>query len=150
MTFFQVRTANFGQTFANLTGSTGIGFTLFDLSGIVTGSRVTGSVYQLSSGSGIYGANIEFPTGFNGSILWDTGTELSSSCGVEYATEQYNVEENNPHVDDIFNIEYGRWEIDGTEMIFYKSDNVTEIARFDLFDSTGTPSSDSVFERLKK
>jgi hypothetical protein len=45
----------------------------------------------------------------------------------------------------------GRWKIDTTlnQMIFYRPDNVTEIARFDLFDSSGTPASDDVYERTR-
>lgn len=37
-------------------------------------------------------------------------------------------------------IEYGRWEIVSDQMIFYKADNTTEIARFDLtYDSNNIP-----------
>lgn len=37
-------------------------------------------------------------------------------------------------------IEGGKWEIVGSQMVFYKSDNVTEIARFDLsYDVDGNP-----------
>ena len=51
----------------------------------------------------------------------------------------------------IRDIEGGRWKIDtGTsQMIFYKADNVTEVARFNLFDSAGQPASDNVFERRR-
>ena len=43
----------------------------------------------------------------------------------------------------------GKWEIDTTanQMIFYKSDNETEIARFNLFNSAGVAASDNVFKR---
>jgi hypothetical protein len=34
-------------------------------------------------------------------------------------------------------------------MIFYASDNITEVARFNLFDKTGTPSGDNVYERVR-
>ena len=45
----------------------------------------------------------------------------------------------------------GRWIIDENtnEMIFYKDDNTTEIARFDLKDSAGNGAVDAVFERLR-
>jgi hypothetical protein len=40
----------------------------------------------------------------------------------------------------IKNIEGGKWEISGSQMIFYKEDNVTEIARFDItYDVDGNP-----------
>ena len=50
-----------------------------------------------------------------------------------------------------FDVDQGRWIIDETvnQMIFYKNDNVTEIARFNLFDESGTPASDDVFERVR-
>lgn len=42
--------------------------------------------------------------------------------------------------DFIKEIEGGKWEIVGSQMVFYKSDNVTEIARFDLsYDVDGNP-----------
>jgi hypothetical protein len=49
----------------------------------------------------------------------------------------------------IRDIEGGRWMIDKTlkQMIFYKADNTTEVARFDLFDGDGVPAFDGVFER---
>lgn len=40
----------------------------------------------------------------------------------------------------IKHIEGGKWEIVGSQMVFYKADNVTEIARFDLsYDGSGNP-----------
>lgn len=54
-------------------------------------------------------------------------------------------------VDFIKDIEGGRWKIDTAlnQMVFYKEDNVTEVARFDLFDAAGSPTSDSPFERTR-
>jgi hypothetical protein len=51
----------------------------------------------------------------------------------------------------IYSIEGGRWKIDQTtnQMVFYKEDNVTEIARFDLFGAGGSPASDDVYERKR-
>ncbi|MGD9156790.1 MAG: hypothetical protein PVG39_00150 [Desulfobacteraceae bacterium] len=47
-------------------------------------------------------------------------------------------------------IEGGRWKIEGVQMIFYKSDNSTEVARFNLFDAAGNPTSAvEVFERRR-
>jgi hypothetical protein len=43
----------------------------------------------------------------------------------------------------------GRWKIVSNQMIFYKSDNITEVARFNLFDSTGNPSEINVFDRQR-
>ena len=46
-------------------------------------------------------------------------------------------------------IEGGKWKIVGNQMIFYKSDNSTEVARFNLLDSTGSASMENVFERQR-
>lgn len=46
-------------------------------------------------------------------------------------------------------IQGGRWKIDNNKMLFYDDDNVTLIAEFNLYDSTGTPSETSVFERVR-
>jgi len=52
-------------------------------------------------------------------------------------------------VDFIANIEGGRWRIVSNQMIFYAEDNVTEIARFNLFDSLGSPTMTNVYERVR-
>lgn len=163
MALDQLRNANFGRNRANATGSTGVGYTLMDVSGSIVAPRTTVGVYQLESGSGLYAAYVSFPDNFRGQIMWDTGTAFVTKS---YAVEQYNVEENNPKVDDtlrivtqmsgtvsqLYNISFGRWKIttgSNPQMIFYKDDNATEIVRFNLFDETGAPSFDAVFERVK-
>ena len=45
--------------------------------------------------------------------------------------------------------EGGKWEIVSNQMIFYKSDGVTEIQRFNLYDSAGSPSMTEVFKRVR-
>ena len=49
----------------------------------------------------------------------------------------------------IYNIESGGWKRDGTQMIFYKSDNTTEVARFNLLKADGSPAGedDDVYSR---
>lgn len=188
MSLQQLRNVSFGKFKANATGSSGVGYTVLDQAGTIVTSRTTTGVYQLTSGSGLYAAYVTFPDNFRGQILWDTGTAFAETY---YATEQYNVEENNPlvseiHVDTQFitgaisdvavvldavysdvgmitgtlnivasdvefikHIEGGRWRIVNDQMIFYKSDNATEVARFDLYDQFGAPSSETVFERRR-
>ena len=48
---------------------------------------------------------------------------------------------------DIFDLEYGRWKIVSNQMIFYKPDGISEIARFDLKDLAGNAAQQNVFER---
>jgi len=52
-------------------------------------------------------------------------------------------------VEFIKNIEGGKWEIISNQMIFYKADNTTEVARFDLFDLTGTPTNTDAYKRTR-
>lgn len=49
----------------------------------------------------------------------------------------------------LYDMNFGRWKIVTNQMVFYAPDNVTEVARFDLFDDVGNPSMDAVFERKK-
>ena len=158
MPLSQLRNVNFGRTRLNATGSTGVGYQLLDETGTVQTSRTTTGVYQTAPG--IYAAYISFPDNFRGQVLWDTGTAFLTAS---YATEQYNVEENDPRVADtntkvttmqtdmqrLIDIEYGRWKIIGNQMIFYKEDNSTVIATYNLFDDLGVPSMDAVFDRVK-
>lgn len=158
MALDQLRNCNFGRSRMNATGSSGVGYTLLDVSGSTVVARTTTGVYQTAPG--IYAAYVSFPNNFRGQILWDTGSAFVTAS---YATEQYNVEENNPRIDDIdrrtlqmsgtlgqlYDIQYGRWRIVSNQMIFYKEDNATEVARFNLFDDVGAPSMDAVFDRQK-
>ena len=143
MSLLQNKNVNFGKSRSGLST---VGYTLLDTTGSVVLSRTTSGVYELTPNSGLYACNITFPDNFHGSILWDTG---QISTLIQYATEQYNYEENNPKVDDIWNVEYGRWRIINNQMIFYKPDGITEISRFDLFDENGSPTMSSPFERRK-
>ncbi len=51
----------------------------------------------------------------------------------------------------LVDIEGGRWLIDeaANQMICYKADNVTEVARFDLKDVGGVAGTDNPFERVR-
>lgn len=50
---------------------------------------------------------------------------------------------------DLYDIQFGRWHIINNQMIFYRSDNVTELVRFNLFDDQNVPSMDAVFDRVR-
>jgi hypothetical protein len=152
-----VKTVNFGKTRSNL-GT--VGYTLFDNAGVEIASRSVLGVYEVGIMTGIYAASITFPDGFAGSILWDTG----QGADAVYATEEQNFTDSASSLSgDITSIKSaldadltfvkdmlgGRWRIDheNFQMIFYKHDNVTEVARFDLRDKNNDPSFLSVFHR---
>ncbi len=136
-----LKQVNFGQSQGGLST---VGFTLIDGVGVASGSRSTTGVHEVGTSTGIYAAQITFTTQFSGSILWDTG-----SGDPAYAAEQYNPTAEN--IEFIKDIEGGRWTIDSdtNQMVFYKADNVTEVARFDLQDSAGSASVSEVFSRLR-
>jgi len=160
MSLFQLRNVNFGKSKANATGTLGVGYTVYDATGTIVTSRTTSGVYQILTGSGLYAAYVEFPDNFRGQIVWDTGTIFATAS---FATEQYNYEENNPKVDSIdtrttqmsgtiaqlYDVQYGRWKIVSNQMIFYKEDNSTVVATYNLYDQGGVPTMDAVFERTK-
>lgn len=157
----QLRNANFGRSNADATGSSGVGYTLFDVSGSIVSPRTTVGVYQLESGSGLYAAYVSFPDRFRGQIMWDTGALFPTKS---YAVEQFNVEENDPvtyptysavlqmssSVETIRQFSEGRWRIVGDQMLFYDKDNTTLVATFNLYDDTGSPTMDAVFERVRQ
>lgn len=161
MSFSKLQVANFGKSKGFATGSNGAGYIVLDVSGSIIISRTTGSVYELSPGSGNYAAYVSYPDDFHGSILWDTGTAFS---GTFYAGEEFNYEANNPRVDAsnsilqsitgslqlMVDMTAGRWKIVADQMIFYSlADDTIPVATFDLTDDTGLPSMDAVFERRK-
>mgnify|MGYP003646124094 CR=1 FL=1 len=137
-----VKTVNFGSGKASLSN---VGFRLMNLDGSISGSRSTSTVGEVLVGAGIYSASIYFTNTFSGSILWDTGESTPS-----YASEDYNGIQNK--IELTRQLTSGRWKVDNSskEMIFYKEDNTTEIARYELFDESGSPSVSSVFDRRKK
>ena len=47
------------------------------------------------------------------------------------------------------NIEGGMWKVYNNQMIFYKSDNSTEVCRFNLYDISGNPSVTNIFKRTR-
>ena len=136
-----LKQVNFGESQAGL-GT--VGFTLLDATGVVDVPRSVAGVHEVGTSTGIYASQVTFTTQFSGSILWDTG-----GSSPVYAAEQYNPTAEN--IAFIKDIEGGRWTIDNTtnKMTFYKSDNTTVVAEFDLQNSAGAPSVSEVFTRLR-
>ncbi len=158
------KTANFGSNRSGLTGSSGVSYDLIDVSGSVIFHSSDG-VNEIVVGSGMYSAAVDFPVNFRGQIVW-TCPQVTTAFGVlpmTYATEQFNIEENDPKLADVwqmvsditgsvqglYDVAFGRWKIDANtnRMVFYRDDNTTVVATFDLLDSSGVPTFDGVFER---
>lgn len=148
-----LKTALFGKAKTGLTGL--VGYTIYASDGTISQVRTTTGVFELIAGQGTYASEITFADDFNGVIVWDVTMPVS---GLQvYASEEYNgetsatvaIEAIAEDITFIKDIEGGMWQIDRDtkQMIFYKSDNITEIARFDLFDMNGTPSVDLIYKR---
>ena len=177
-TLQQLRVCNFGRTKLNATGSSGVGYQLIDFDGSVILSRTTTGVYQTAPGiysayitfpdefrgqilwdtgsvfAETYYASEQHNTEENlPDAIYDKlniiadGIENVNSSVTGSIGDKLNLLQNK--IDYIADMTAGRWKIENYQMIFYKEDNVTEIARFDLFDDQGNPSMDAVFDRRK-
>jgi len=137
-----VKTVNFGKGLANLPAN--VYYSLYNTLGTATTFRSSGSIYQVGTGTGIYGSEISFSQNFSGSILWEV---TASNGNIVFASDEVEIDSRLTR-----HFTVGQWEIDKTtnEMIFYQDDNVTEMGRFDLKDSTGAPSTGEVFKRIRK
>jgi hypothetical protein len=161
------KAVNFGSRAAGLTT---IGYTVYDHTGSLESARTEAGVTELlisSSSTGTFFASVEFPDGFSGTIVWDTGDGLGRKL---YALEQYNELENDPtpgltydtvqvvsssveqvkaDVSFTKKMTSGRWSVEDNTMIFYDEDNSTVLAKFSLFDEGLKRSEKEVFHRVR-
>lgn len=86
------------------------------------------------------------PTGLDANKLYIMETVINAGAQ-SYTT--YDFISIDPTTQTILDIEKGKWEVVGNQMIFYKPDNTTEICRFNLFDSSGSPTSTAPVKRVK-
>ena len=124
------------------------------LCNIVTIIAGTGSGQARLVGSYDGGTNVITICGDN----WTTPPDATSvyvmmpygaacaSCMGDYALTQINAEVVDA-TEDLADEIGGKWEITGNQMIMYKSDNVTEVRRFNLFDTDGNPATENVYSR---
>lgn len=69
-------------------------------------------------------------------------------CVVVDQTDSEKVTEIHTMVEFIKGIEGGKWLLDNNQMIFYADDNTTELARFNMFDELGAPTTTGdIFKR---
>lgn len=137
-----VKTVNFGKSLSDLPAN--VHFSLYNTLGAATLFRSSGSIYQVGSGTGIYGSEVSLSQHFSGSILWEV---TASDGNIVFASDELEIDSRLTR-----HFTVGQWEIDDTnnEMIFYQDDNVTEMGRFELKDNTGVGSTTKVFKRTRK
>lgn len=136
-----VKTVNFGKGLSNLPAN--VYYSLYDTLGNASILRSSGSIYQVGTGTGIYGTQLSINQTFSGSILWEV---TASNGNVVFASEEIETDQK---ITRHFTV--GRWIIDENtnQMIFYQEDNNTEIGRFNLKDRDGAGSFEEVFERTR-
>jgi hypothetical protein len=137
-----VKTVNFGKSLSNRVGN--VFYSIYDTLGSVSTFRSATGVYQVGTGTGIYGSEVSFNQSFSGSILWEV---TASNGNIVFASDEIEIDSRLTR-----HFTVGQWEIDDAtnEMIFYQDDNVTEMGRFDLKNEKGDPSVASVFKRIRK
>ena len=132
-----LQTANLGRQLGGISGS--IRYSLYDTLGAESVSATNTGIYEMGSSTGLYGVELNLSTQFSGSIVWS----VVGNTNV-FATEEIKVDQKIARY-----IHTGRWKVSEStkEMIFYQDDNSTEIARYGLFDRSGSPSIEELFER---
>lgn len=131
-----LQTVNLGYSQKGISGS--IQYAVYNTLGGESVALTNTGVYEVGANTGIYGVELNLSTQFSGSILWKVeNTNI-------YASEEIKIDQKMARY-----IHTGRWEIEEADkqMVFYQDDNVTEIARFDLFDRQGNKSIDELFQR---
>lgn len=126
------------EIFGNVLSDQG-GVTIFDTtritaSGVSQNVRMADSlqVAIISTGSGVTEQDKADIAAASAVDVWNDPNATSLQTDVDY----------------IKGIEGGKWEIIGNQMVFYDDDNVTEISRFNLFDSNGNATTTGeVFKR---
>jgi len=131
------QTVNLGKSLSGVSGS--IRYSIYDTTGAQTGSTTNSGIYEIGTSTGLYGVELNVSVYFSGSIVWS----VNGNSDI-YATELVSIDDKLTR-----NIQFGRWKVDEIkkEMIFYDSDNTTALIKYQLFDSSGSPSVTEVFDR---
>ena len=137
-----VKTVNFGKGLSDRVSN--VFYSIYDSLGSTDTFRSSAGIYQLGTGTGVYGAQLTLNQSFSGSILWEV---TASNGNIVFANEEVETDQKVTR-----HFTNGRWIIDENtnEMIFYQEDNTTEMARFDLKDKDGSATFQDVFERIRK
>lgn len=132
-----LQTANLGRSQGGISGS--IRYELYDTLGVQITAATNTGIYELGSSTGLYGVQLDLSTQFSGSIVWS----VDGNSNI-FATEEVKIDQKMARY-----IHTGRWLVDETDntMTFYQDDNVTEIAKYSLFDRNGNSSINELFER---
>ncbi len=129
---------NFGSGYSGLAT---VGYRLYQDDDTDSVARTTTGVFEIGTNTGNYGVVVpSIPDNAVG-IEWDTG-----GGSPVYATEDLVPTKQRQFT---FDVSGGRWLIDESvsQLVLYRADGTTEVARFDLKDINGNPSYTDVYER---
>lgn len=134
-------------------GLTDLSISVFDASD----NLVTSAVMPETSVSGIYRSDINLNSTMDWGLVTSVVGNISHIFKLPYLESSNEIADKffgrqeflniSSDISFIKNIEGGRWKIFNNQMIFYTEDNITEVARFNLKDSSGAPTESNVFER---
>lgn len=144
MSVTKIMTVDFGTRYTGIpVGLSGVGYALLNTDGSTKLARTTVGVFNVHPSSGMYAVNITFDDLWNGLVVWDSGPLIDP---VAYATDEYH-----DTLEFIRDMTAGRWKVDSltNQMVFYKEDNTTPIATFNLLDENSLPTVDAPVERQK-
>jgi len=109
---------------------------------------VVDSVAMEELGDGFYNFNFtEYQEGNGYTLIIDGGIELPS--GDRYSTGIIQSLDMISAVQFLKDVEGGKWEIENNKMVFYKEDNTTEVAKFNLYNKQGQPTEVDVYKRTR-
>jgi len=128
-------------------------YTILD---VVSGVETVGAATFSEPISGFYTAPISLATVGeyvitiqNGSVFYGRLTVSVQSFAEDIDSVNSSIQTMATDIAFIKAIEGGRWKIINNQMVFYTSDNTTEVARFNLTDAAGTPTETNVMERTR-
>jgi hypothetical protein len=93
-------------------------------------------------GDGEYGVRLSFDEEFSGYIRWKDVTDNIVASDPITIIEDYVAK-----ISTLYKIDTGRWKIQNNQMIFYDSDGLTELLKFNLKDENANPTMVKPFER---
>ena len=71
---------------------------------------------------------------------------LITDFGASFIDVEPKVDQLIEDVTFLVDVEGGKWELIGNQFIFYKADNVTEVARFNTFNEAGLPAMENIMK----
>lgn len=96
-----------------------------------TNSGSTGNTLATAGAGGV-------DTNLLADAVWSRNASLNNTSGTMGWLQNKSLAMSQS-IDKIRGMTCGRWIISGSQMIFYDDDNITEVARYDLFETDGSP-----------